>query len=204
MIRIYNFAGGARGIRAFWVCEEIGQPYEAVEVAFPPSQEYRRLNPLGSVPFLEDDGVAINESVAIMLYLAQRYGPGTLLPAADDPAFARVLQFAVFGEASLASGMNPLLTAHFGAPSAEKRNWSVLTQEARVEQFVDYAAQQLGASEYLVGEHFTLADVSVVTALAIWRNALRKTIPQPLADYAARMMERESYQRARSAQGPRI
>ena len=201
MLRIYNFPGGARGIRAFWICEEIGQPYEAVAVAFPPSPDYRKLNPLGSVPFLEDDGVAINESVAIMLYLAQRYGPTPLLPAADDPAFGRVVQLTVFGEASLGSGMNPLLAAHFGAPAAEKRNWSVRTQEARVEQFVDYAAQQLGHSEYLVGERFTLADVSVVTALAIWRNALRKTVPQPLADYAARMMEKESYQRARAAQG---
>jgi glutathione S-transferase len=200
MIRIYNFPGGARGIRAFWICEEIGQPYEAVDVAFPPSQEYRKLNPLGSVPFLEDGDVAINESVAIMLYLAQRYGPTPLLPAADHPAFARVLQLTVFGEASLASGMNPLLAAHFGAPSAEKRTWSVRTQEARVEQFVNYAAQQLGRSRYLVGDDLTLADVSVVTALAIWRNALAKTIPEPLADYTARMMEREGYQRARAAQ----
>jgi glutathione S-transferase len=200
MIRIHNFQGGARGVRAFWICEEMGLAYEAVAVSFPPSAEYRRLNPLGTVPFLEDGAVAINESVAIMLYLAQRYGPTPLLPGADDPALARVLQLAVFGEASLAAGMNPLLAARFGALPGDQRNGSFRTQEARIEQFVAYAAAQLGGSPYLVGDKLTLADVSVVTALTIWRSGLGKIVPEPLAAYAERLAERDAYRRARLAQ----
>ena len=73
MIRIHDFARGARGLRVVWQCEEMGLPYRFETVSFPPSAAYRALNPLGSVPFLQDgSGVAIHESIAMMLYLAQK------------------------------------------------------------------------------------------------------------------------------------
>jgi glutathione S-transferase len=131
MIRIHDFARGARGLRVGWQCEEMGLPYRFETVSFPPSAAYRALNPLGSVPFLQDDaGVAINESIAMMLYLAQRYGPTPLLPGKDDPTLGRVLQMTVFGEAAIGAEMNSLLAAHFAAPEADKRNWSVRRRRA--------------------------------------------------------------------------
>jgi glutathione S-transferase len=76
MIRIHNFPRGARGLRVMWLCEQMSLPYEVGLVSFPPSDAYRTLHRLGSVPFLEDEGgVAINESVALLLYLAQRRVP---------------------------------------------------------------------------------------------------------------------------------
>ena len=122
MITIYNFPRGARGIRVFWLCEEMGLAYTPAAVSFPTSAEYRALNPLGSVPFLEDaGGVAINESVAMMLYLAERYGPTPLLPGKSDPAFARVLQFTVFGEAALAAPMKAPWRARLAERPAYRR-----------------------------------------------------------------------------------
>jgi glutathione S-transferase len=197
MIRIHSFARGARGLRVFWLCEEMGLPYQVETVPYPQNEAYLALNPLGTVPFLEDEGgVAINESVAIMLYLAQRYGPTPLLPGKDDPTLARVLQMAVLGEATIGAGINPLLAAHLGAPEADKRNWSVLAQEARVEQALRYVADMLGADPYLAGAHFTLADISVSCALGIWRGALGQALPDTLVAYRERLAARPAYQRA--------
>jgi glutathione S-transferase len=199
MIRIHNFARGARGLRVAWQCEEMGLPYEVETVSFPPSEAYRALNPLGTVPFLEDEGgVAINESVAMMLYLAHRYGPTPLLPAEDDPTLARVLQMTVLSEATFGAGMNALMAAHFGAPEVDKRNWSVPTQEARSEQALRYVADVLGAGPYLAGADFTLADIAVGTALGIWRGALGRTLPDRLAAYQERLATRPAHRRARS------
>ncbi|AUX46435.1 glutathione S-transferase [Sorangium cellulosum] len=198
MITIYNFARGARGLRAMWQCEEMGLPYQVETVSYPPSEAYRALNPLGSVPFLEDEGgVAIHESVAMMLYIAQKYGPTPLLPGKDDPALARVLQLTVFGEATIGAGLNSLMEAHFGAPEADKRNWSVLRQEARLEDASRFAAGMLGARHFIAGDDLTLADISMSTALGIWRGALGKTLPDSLAAYQQRMAARPAYQRAR-------
>ena len=203
MIRIYNFARGARGLRLFWQCEEMGLPYEIETVSFPPSAGYRAKNPLGSVPFLEDDGVAINESVAIMLYLAQKYGPTPLLPNNGDPRLARVLQMTVFGETSIGAVLNPLMEAHFSAPDADKRNWSVLAMESRVERALSYVAGALGDGPYLAGAELTLADICVGTTLGIWRGALGKSLPDELVIYRERLAARPAYQRARDAQSAR-
>jgi glutathione S-transferase len=204
MIRIHNFARGGRGLRVIWQCEEMGLPYRLEIVSFPTSEAYRALNPLGTVPFLEDaGGVAINESVAMMLYLAQKYGPTPLLPATDDQSLARVLQMTVFGEATVAAALNPLLAAHFVAPDADKRNWSVRGQEGRVKQAVGYVANMLGSNPFLAGSDLTLADISVSTALGIWRGALDGALPDKLIAYQERMAARPAYRRAELAnRGP--
>ena len=197
MIRVHNFARGARGLRVFWLCEEMGLPYQVATVSFPQSSAYLALNPLGSVPFLEDEGgLAINESIAIMLYLAQKYGPTPLLPDDDAARLARVLQMTVFGEATIGAGMNPLLAARFVAPEADKRNWSVRSQESRVEQAIRFVVDVLGAGPFLAGAELTLADISVSCALGIWQGALDKPIPDELVAYRERLAARPAYQRA--------
>lgn len=200
MIVIHNFPRGARGVRLFWQCEEMGLPYRAETVTFPPGADYLALNPLGNVPFLQDGAVAIHESVAIMLYLAQKYGPTPLLPEKDDPALATVLQLLVFSEASFGAGMNALMVAHFGAPAEHKRNWSVAAQEGIATKQLDFIAAKLGSNPYLAGDTFTLADIAVVTALGIWKGALNKDIPPSLAEWRARLGERQASQRAQKAQ----
>jgi glutathione S-transferase len=203
MIKIYNFKRGARGLRAFWVCEEMGLPYEAKTFDYPPPASYKVLNPLGTVPFLEDEGgVAINESVAMMLYLAQSYGPTSLLPAKGDPTLARVLQMTVFGETMLGAPMNTLMAAHFMAPESDKKNWSIRGTEQRVEQAIGYVESILGDNPYLAGANFTLADISITTAFGMWKGALGKSVPEKLAAYRDRLASRPAYHRAqKQAQG---
>jgi glutathione S-transferase len=198
MIKVYNFGRGVRGLRVMWQCEEMGLPYDVEKISFPPGEAYRTLNPLGSVPFLEDDGVAINESVAIMLYVAQKYGPTPLLPDKDDPRLARVLQMTLFGEASMGAWINTLLAARFVAPEEEKRNWSVRGQEARMEEAVGWVAGLLGEGPFLAGAELTLADISVSTSLGMWRGALGHALPERLAAYQDRVAGRPAYQRARA------
>lgn len=201
MITIHNFPGGARGVRIIWQCEEMGLPYRCSPVSFPPGEAYTALNPFGNVPFIEDeDGVAINESIAIMLYLAERYGPTPLLPGKDEPAaLARVLQLTVLSEAMFGASMNTLMEAHFGAPQADKRNWSVGVTENKAGRALAFVEATLGDDDYLVGGRLTLADLAMVTALGIWRGALGKPVPDRLAAWRDRLMERPAYQRASAA-----
>jgi glutathione S-transferase len=124
MITIYNFTSGVRGLRVAWQCEEMGLAYEGRGFAYPPPAEYLAKYPPGSVPFLVDEGgIAIGESVAMMLYLAQRYGPTPLLP--DEPvALARVLQLTIASEATLGGLVNPMMGTKFAAPHDQKTNWT--------------------------------------------------------------------------------
>jgi glutathione S-transferase len=204
MITITNFGRGVRGLRVFWLCEEMGLSYRAEAIGFPVPEAYRAKNPMGTVPFLEDGDVAINESVAMLFYLAGKYGPTPLLPAPNEPHYARVVQMAVFAETSLGSGMNTLMMAHFAAPDADKRNWSVKAQEERVENGLAYVERLLGEQQFLAGDRLTIADIAVSTTLGMWSGALGKPVPPKLAAWRARLMERDAYKRAAaSAAGPR-
>ncbi|MEQ1754204.1 MAG: glutathione S-transferase family protein [Micropepsaceae bacterium] len=197
MIKIYNFPRGARGLRVAWQCEEMGLSYEIEKLTFPTGPEYRKLNPLGSVPFLVDGDAKINESVAIMLYLAQRHGPTPLLPDAKDPAFARVVQMTVFSEATLGAGLNVLMAARFAAPEGDKENWSVRMQRERNEHALAYVEQLLGDRPYLTGDSLTIADIAIVTALNMRQGALGQMPSEKLGAYRDRLVARPAYERAR-------
>lgn len=199
MISICNFWGGLRGVRVAWQCEEMGLAYQAVGLDFPVPAEYRAKYPLGSVPFLEDeDAVAIGESVAQMLYLAQRYGPTPLLPT-QAAAMARVLQITVASEASLGGMMNPMMGTRFVAPEDQKSNWTDRFCASRVADGLAYAETLLGGREYFVGGGLTLADIAISTAVGIWQGALGKDIPAGLAKHRARVQARPAYQKAARA-----
>jgi len=137
MIRITNFAHGARGVRVGWVCEEMGLPYEVVKLAYPPGADYLELNCVGTVPLLEDGEVRIAESVAMMLYLAGKYGPTKLLPAPGEEAYAVVMEMVVLAEASLGGCLNTMLAGKFAAPAGETSNWLVGRSETRGESLVE-------------------------------------------------------------------
>lgn len=200
MIKIYNFPRG-RGVRAIWLCEEMGLSYRIMPVSFPPSDDYRAINPLGQVPFLEDDGgVAINESVAMLLYLAGKYGPSPLLPERGNRHFARVLQMTVFGEATLGASLNALLIDHFIVPEKDKHGPLTHIIQGRIEQQVSYVEFVLGGGSFLAGEDFTIADISVSYALGLWRDLLKNAVSTKLSAYLERTTSRPAYERASKAQ----
>jgi glutathione S-transferase len=196
VIKIYDFPHGARGLRAAWLCEEMGLAHTFMPVGFPPDDSYRALNPFGTVPFLQDDNVSMSESVAMMFYIAQKYGPTDALPPVDDERFAKVLQFTLLGEASLSSSMTPLLAARFGAPDDKKRNWSAVGIESRLKGTLDRAGDELVDREFLVGPRLTLADISVATALRIWSRGVGQDLPATLQAYYERLLDRRACKRA--------
>jgi glutathione S-transferase len=199
MITITNFQNGVRGVRVAWLCEEMGLAYRPVIVPFPTPADYRAKYPLGSVPFLEDAGaVAIGESLAMLLYLAGRYGPTPLLPH-DRSSHARVLQLAMMSEAALGGHLNGLLAAKFAAPVADKRNWSVGFAESQISRVLDYIAAQKGEHAFLAGASFSLADIAIATALGMWEKALGGEIPPELRAWLGQVRERPAYIKARQA-----
>ncbi|AMN42723.1 glutathione S-transferase family protein [Rhodoplanes sp. Z2-YC6860] len=197
MMTIHNFVGGLRGLRAMWLCEEMGLTYSVQNYGYPVPDAYRALNPLGTVPLLEDGSdVVLSESVAIMLYLAQTHGPTALLPSREPAHFARCLQWTVFGETEIGMSLNPLLAAHFMAADADKRNWSVNGLEQRLKRALNHTERSLGEDHYLVGGALTLADISVSCGIGTWQGALGGKPSPKLSDYQGRLQARPAFQRA--------
>ena len=90
-----DFAQGqVRDLRARWALEEAGLPYRTrlLGQGDQDKPDYRALQPFGQVPILEDDGFALFESGAIVLYVGER--SETLLPK-DPQARARATQWLI-------------------------------------------------------------------------------------------------------------
>jgi glutathione S-transferase len=121
-----------------------------------------------------------------------------LLPASDPVLLARCLQLTLFGETELGMNLNPLIAARFLAGEGDKRNWSVVGLEQRVERAIAYLQTLVGHRAFLVGDALSLADISVSCGLAIWQSALGGTLPSELATYQERFRSRPAYQLAQA------
>jgi glutathione S-transferase len=170
MLEVYGFSrvnrvarANTRDLRVLWGLEEMGLPYEVVGMDHPnhdlDTPAYRALNPFGQIPAIDDDGVVVTESGAILLYLARK--SGKLMPR-DLAGEAQVLRWSV---AALNTIEVPVLTLWFvnmndgrGTKASEAlRHWS----EQRLKQLDGWLANR----EFVATDEFTVADILMTHVL---------------------------------------
>lgn len=164
----------SRAMRCLWMLEEVGKPYQLVEKTTRADDlqtaEYLRLNPNARIPTLVDGDLVLWESMAINLYLAQKYdgpmhcaGPEVLGLAAQW-SFWAVLEV----EHLLLNFLeHRTLLAEFARdPSATERNELLLKKPLGV------LNDALAARGYLAGHSFTVADLNVAGIL-MWGKMAR-------------------------------
>ena len=201
-LHLYHCAD-ARSFRALWALEELGLDYELTLMPFPPRfrfEGYREINPLGTVPALLVDGALMTESSAIPHFLASRFGPSDLAVAAEEPDYARYLNFLHMGEATLTFPQ----TIHLRYTRLEPPERRV-TQAAE-----DYAlwfgsrlknAEAMMHGDYAAAGRFTMADISVGYAVMLALSiGLEEQVTSGMAAYLERLSQREGFQRAKAAQ----
>lgn len=189
----------SRSMRVVWVLEEMGLPYCVRHVdmlAAEQDPEFLAVNPADYIPAIQDGGVVMVESIAIMEYLMARYGPTPLAPAPHDPEFSVYQQFLHLGEAGLATLMMPVIVSRFIAPETERENWGATWCLQAFQKRLKLVSQQLASSPYLAGEAFTAADISVTYALNLAQRNCGITLGDAEEAYLARTMDRDAYKRA--------
>ncbi len=164
----------SRAIRCLWMLEEIGQPYQVVDKSTRADDlqtgEYLRLNPNARIPTLVDGEVVLWESMAINLYLAQKYdGP---LHCTDAATLGLAAQWSFWAmlevEHLLLSTMeHRALLAEFSRDaSVVERNMLLLQRPLKV------LNDALVPRGHLAGDGFTVADLNVASIL-IWAKMSR-------------------------------
>lgn len=189
----------SRSIRAVWVLEEMGLPYQLRQVNMLAAEKdpaWLAVNPGDFLPAIQDGAVTMVESVAIMEYLMGRYGPTPLQPAPADPAFPAYQQFLHLGEAGLATLIMVPLVSGFLAPEVERDNWSARWARDCVERRRLLVQRQLATAPYMAGDRFTAADISVTYALDLGARHARFVLGAAEQAYLARTTGRDAYQRA--------
>jgi len=143
-------------------------PYEAVAVKRLPDgrndvgPEYLRLNPRGQIPTLEDDGVVLWGSTAILTYIALRYDPRRHWLPGDAAAAAEVAQW-------LELAQNEVRTGLFLTRAISRFGYAGDLDKARStgQGALRLLEQRLCGRPWLVGERPTLADLACFPEVAL-------------------------------------
>jgi glutathione S-transferase len=205
MITVYG-AWPTRSFRVIWALEELGLEYRMRPVDLRQrlaDAEFIALNPAGFLPAIEDDGVTMVDSVAILEYIIARYGGGRFAPAPNDPGFPTYPQFLHLGESGLAAYLNIVVACRFMAPEGEKQNWGTRAAEQMFFNRLTLVTRQLARASMMAGNEFTAADISVIYALGMAeRLGLAERFGPEIADYRNRMSARPAYKVAMEKWSP--
>ncbi|TDR51866.1 glutathione S-transferase [Halomonas ventosae] len=198
MITLYSFPA-SRSLRVAWTLEELGLDYacQHVNLAAGVGREGAHLarHPDGKVPVLVDGDLTLFESAAICRYLAERYGePGGLLPASLEDR-ARVDQWLFFTTGELEQALWTQAKHKFALPR-ERRVPAVLPTAAwEFQQALEALGRRFEGEGWLVGDHFTLADLLLGHTLS-WAVQFKTRLPVALEAYRQRCASRPALARA--------
>lgn len=186
--------GLARDMRVRWALEEVGAPYEVRLVSFGAMKEpaHRAIQPFGQIPTYEEGDLALFETGAIVLHIAERHA-GLLPRDPDARARAIMWMFAAVNtvEAPIVERSNAVLTEGDKPWHAER----LPVLDARVDARLGDLSRRLGEADWLDGA-FSAADVMMVTVLRrLEGSGLLERHPN-LTAYIARGEARPAYQRA--------
>ncbi|WP_038218454.1 glutathione S-transferase family protein [Xenophilus azovorans] len=182
----------SRAAGTLWALEEAGVDYDLKVIDIMKGEqkgpELVSKNPMGKLPTLVDGDVVVTEAAAIALYLADRYQPGKLAPALDDPLRATYLRWAFFAP----SVIEP-------AVMAKQSGWTVKEVAAGWGNFASMLAaaeSAIAGRSFVLGDTFSMADQVFGGTLRFMMD-FKQIEPTPVfKDYVDRLNGRPAYQRA--------
>ena len=195
--------GSSRALRGHWALIELGLGYQSERIQSRSGETetpaYRRLNPRGKIPVLEDGALVLSESAAIVTYLAETYGNGRLIPA-GGAARAKYFEWISFISMEIDATALYVLRRHealthiYGdAPAANT------AARGYFDRMITAAARELeDGRKYLLGPEFSGADILMTTCLE-WALSYDVSVPDPWLAYRERTTARPAHTRAVAA-----
>jgi glutathione S-transferase len=221
---------GRRSERIAWLLEELGVPYELDFIAGDVPGSLLALeqhHEMRMTPIVEDGGVVMVESSAIIEYLLSRYGKGSSLrPAEDSPEFPAYLEFLHYAEGTaMQKIVSDQLTRalertrrKLGDYKEPPRLPGLAGSRSGAQRVLHYAENTLAKRPYFAGDRFTAADIMMHFPLKLGAPAAAQVtvnvkqiqtldgaywddFPR-VKDFMARMHARPAFQRAMQSTMP--
>ncbi|MGD8415725.1 MAG: glutathione S-transferase family protein [Pseudomonadales bacterium] len=188
----------SRGRIVRWMLEETGARYETQILEYGTTMkapEYLAINPMGKVPAIRHGDAVVTECAAICAYLADAFPEAGLAPPTKNRA--RYYRWLFFAAGPLESA---ILNASLGFDVPAEREMTA--GYGNLARTLDALESAITSSPYIAGETFSAADVYVGSQVS-WGLAFGTMEKrQSFVDYAARVTDRDAYQRANELDGP--
>ena len=191
-MKLYEFAP-TRSIRARWVLQELGVDFEAVSVNLVAGEhkrpEFLAINPAGKVPVLVDGGEVVSESVAITVYLAEKYPENGLIPH-DLDARGQVMRWLLFAATELEQPLWRISKHTVLYPEDKRLPADIALAREDFAPMAEVLDRHMVDREFVVGDSVTIADFVLAYTLD-WAQlvGLLDGLPR-LEGYMLRMYDR--------------
>ena len=175
--------------------EEAGVEYELEHIDIrdggrQDNVDFRAASPMRKVPALIDHNVQMAESAAICLYIADRYCPGILAPALDDPDRGRFLYWLMYTPAVIEPTMSEKLNKI--QPNRIRNGWGDF------KSMINTLSDALGNNAWILGDQFTAADVMLGSSVHFLQLFDLLGNAPVLTDYVDRCRQRPAFKAAQA------
>jgi len=193
MIRIWGRSTSSNVAKVLWTLDELRLEYEQKpvggEVSPLGTDEYLRLNPNARIPTLEDGGLILWESNAIVRYLAARYGRSVLWPE-DAVERARTDKWMDWASLNYAAALSTVRTAiKNAAPKAE-----IDTGLEKLDHLAGILDTAVEHNSYVGGERLGMGDIALAPHVHRWRRLNFRSAAHPaLCRYHTQLCTHEYY-----------
>jgi len=189
----------SRSARSLWALEELGVKYEhnPLEVPKAKSPENLKLNPNGHIPVLEDNGHVLWESMAINLYLAEKYGKAPFWPATVE-GHSDCIKWSFWGMTEIEPRLMTILVNRLFLPPDQRDEKAVQKATDELKAPLKVLDDQLKGRDYILGKDFTIADLNVAAILSFALLVKLDMAATPTAQaWLQKCLGREANQRVR-------
>ena len=195
-----HHAPNSRSVRALWLFNELDLPYE-LEI-YPlgdksmRTPEYLKVHPLGRVPALEDGDLTIFESGAIVQYVLDRYGNGTMVPNSASPDYPTYLQWLHYAEGMIMPQINIIVVETIFLPEERRNQTNVDRATKLLTRMLTAVDMHMQDRKFLAGE-FSGADIMTGHACIVSGRLGADISDKPnVAAYIDRLEARPALQKA--------
>jgi glutathione S-transferase len=191
-MKLYEFPP-TRSIRVRWTLQELGVDFDAVFVNMlageHKSPAYLKVNPAGKLPALVDGDLVLTESVAIVLYLGEKYPEKGLVPT-DLKLRTEIYRWLLFAATELEQPLCRIARHTNAYPESKRIPGEVPLAREDFQEMARVLEEHISGRQFVVGNSITVADIVLAYTLD-WANEvqLRGGFPQ-MRSYMERMYER--------------
>lgn len=197
MLQVYGRANSMNVQKVMWTLGELGLAHHRHDVGrgFGGNDQpwYLALNPMGTVPAIDDAGTVVWESNAIVRYLAARYGAGTLWPR--DPAGRAAADIWMdWQQTCVLPTIHPVFWMLIRTPPQERDMAVVESGRKKLESLFTVLDRHLAGRSYVAGATFTMGDIPAGATAYRWLSLpLARPALTNVAAWYARLSERPAF-----------
>jgi len=171
MLKIWGRTTSINVQKVLWCCAELNVKYDRVDAGgkfgVNNTPEYLAMNPNGLVPTINDDGLILWDSHAIVRHLSRKHGKGTLWPS-DEKVLADADRWMEWYSTTLWNNLRPIFW-NLVRVEPDKRDMKAV-EEGRTKMAgnLKIVESNLAGRQYMAGNAFTMGDIPLGVALHRW------------------------------------